>query len=79
MLSKQVGYNVLLSVCITVCYGPYAAAVVDNFMVMDDNCRPHHANLVDDFLFEEGIVRMEWPAYSPDMNPIDSVWDNLGR
>ncbi|GFT81560.1 transposable element Tcb1 transposase [Trichonephila clavipes] len=40
---------------------------------------PHRANLVEDFLFEEGIVRMEWPAYSPDMNPIEHVWDALGR
>ncbi|GFV65866.1 transposable element Tcb2 transposase [Trichonephila clavipes] len=46
---------------------------------MDDNCRPHRANLVEDFLFEEGIVRMEWPACSPDMNPIEHVWDALGR
>ncbi|GFX91786.1 transposable element Tcb2 transposase [Trichonephila clavipes] len=40
---------------------------------------PHRANLVEDFLFEEGIVRMEWPACSPDMNPIGNVWDALGR
>ncbi|GFU93782.1 transposable element Tcb2 transposase [Trichonephila clavipes] len=46
---------------------------------MDDNCRPHRANLVEDFLFEEGIVRMEWPACSPDMNPIEHFWDALGR
>ncbi|GFV91418.1 transposable element Tcb2 transposase [Trichonephila clavipes] len=35
---------------------PYAAAIGDDFILMDDNCRPHHANLVEDFLFEEGIV-----------------------
>ncbi|GFW47848.1 transposable element Tcb2 transposase [Trichonephila clavipes] len=46
---------------------------------MDDNCMPHRANLVKDFFFEEGIVRMEWPACSPDMNPIEHVWDALGR
>ncbi|GFY24823.1 transposable element Tcb2 transposase [Trichonephila clavipes] len=46
---------------------------------MDDNCRPHRANMVEDLLFEEGIVRMEWPVCSPDMNPIDHVWDTLGR
>ncbi|GFX10476.1 transposable element Tcb2 transposase [Trichonephila clavipes] len=37
----------------------YAAAIGDDFILMDDNCRPHRANLVEDFLFEEGIVRME--------------------
>ncbi|GFV46306.1 transposable element Tcb2 transposase [Trichonephila clavipes] len=37
------------------------------------------ANLVEDFLFEEVTVRMEWPACSPDMNPIEHVWDALGR
>ncbi|GFW13480.1 transposable element Tcb2 transposase [Trichonephila clavipes] len=59
--------------------GPYAAAIGDDFILMDDNCRPHRANLVEDFLFEEGIVRMEWPACSPGMNPIEHVWDALGR
>ncbi|GFV50356.1 transposable element Tcb2 transposase [Trichonephila clavipes] len=41
---------------------PYAAAIGDDFILMDDNCRPPCANLVEDFLLEEGIVRMEWPA-----------------
>ncbi|GFX84543.1 transposable element Tcb2 transposase [Trichonephila clavipes] len=58
---------------------PYAAAIGDDFILMDDNCRPHRANLVEDFLFKEGIVRMEWPACSPDINPIEHVWDALGR
>ncbi|GFX51916.1 transposable element Tcb2 transposase [Trichonephila clavipes] len=58
---------------------PYTAAIGDDFILMDYNCRPPRANLVEDFLFEEGIVRMEWPACSPDMNPIEHVWDALGR
>ncbi|GFX99988.1 transposable element Tcb2 transposase [Trichonephila clavipes] len=58
---------------------PYAAAIGDDFILMDDNCRPHRAKMVKDFLFEEGIARMEWPACSPDMNPIEHVWDALGR
>ncbi|GFW81416.1 transposable element Tcb2 transposase [Trichonephila clavipes] len=58
---------------------PYAAAIRDDFILIDDNCRPHCANLVEDFLFEEGIVLMEWPVCSPDMNPIEHVWDALGR
>ncbi|GFX10942.1 transposable element Tcb2 transposase [Trichonephila clavipes] len=58
---------------------PYAEAIGDEFILMDDNCRPHRANLVEDFRFEERIVQMEWPACSPDMNPIEHVWDALGR
>ncbi|GFV72055.1 transposable element Tcb2 transposase [Trichonephila clavipes] len=57
----------------------YAAAIGDDFILMDDKCRLHRANLVEDFLFEEGIVQMEWPECSPDMNPIEHVWDTLGR
>ncbi|GFV58829.1 transposable element Tcb2 transposase [Trichonephila clavipes] len=37
---------------------PYAAAIGDDFILMHDNCRPHRANLVEDFLNEVGIVRM---------------------
>ena len=27
----------------------------------------------------EGIIRMEWPVYSPDMNPIEYDLDSLER
>ncbi|GFX32930.1 transposable element Tcb1 transposase [Trichonephila clavipes] len=46
---------------------------------MDDNARPHHANIVDECLQSDDITRMDWPAYSPDLNPIKHVWDMLGR
>ncbi|GFV47582.1 transposable element Tcb2 transposase [Trichonephila clavipes] len=58
---------------------PYAAAIGDDFILMDDNSRLHRANLVENSLFEEGIVQIEWPACSPDVNPIEHVWDALGR
>ncbi|GFU22410.1 transposable element Tcb2 transposase [Trichonephila clavipes] len=58
---------------------PYAAAIGDDFILMDNNCRLYRANLVEEFLFGEGIAQMEWPACSPDMNPIEHVWDALGR
>ncbi|GFW91237.1 transposable element Tcb2 transposase [Trichonephila clavipes] len=46
---------------------------------MNDNARPQRADNIDDYLESEGIVRMTLPAYSPDLNPIENLWDFLGR
>lgn len=56
-----------------------AAAIGEDFMLMNDNYRTHCAHLLDDFLFEEGMIRMEWSTYSMDMKPIVHVWNILGR
>ncbi|GBL80570.1 Transposable element Tcb2 transposase [Araneus ventricosus] len=51
----------------------FRGAVGPEFILMDDNARPHRALLVDEFLESEDIRRMDWPARSPDRNHIEHV------
>ena len=43
------------------------------------NARPQRARVADQFLEENGIERMEWPAKSPGCNLIENLWDNIKR
>nr|CAH7739459.1 unnamed protein product [Callosobruchus chinensis] len=58
---------------------PLRNEIGDQFIFMNDNTRPHRTRAVQKALENGNIARLEWPAMSPDMNPIEHVWDDVSR
>ena len=40
----------------------YAGSIRQEFIMMDDNARPHHAHVTNAYLRHEMIVHIDWPA-----------------
>ena len=41
---------------------------------MHDNAPIHTAHIIRDWLIENEVDVMNWPPYSPDLNPIENLW-----
>jgi len=44
-----------------------------------DNDPKHTSKRVTDWLFSKGVQVIDFPPYSPDLNPIENLWNNLKR
>lgn len=49
----------------------------DEFLLVQDNAPIHTAKNVRKWLSERNIRTIEWPAYSPDLNPIENLWGRI--
>jgi transposase len=47
--------------------------------LLQDNDPKHKSNLVQTWLFNHGISLLDFPPYSPDLNPIENLWNDIAR
>ena len=58
---------------------PLAPFIAEDFIFQQDNGRPHSPRIVQQYIQPVGLQVMQWSTRSPDLNPIEYVWDMVGR
>ncbi|GFT82561.1 transposable element Tcb1 transposase [Trichonephila clavipes] len=49
-----------------------------SWIFQDDNAPCHRAKVVQKWLEDHTVNRMNWPGQFPDLNPIESLWFKVG-